>query len=85
VAAVKGPEIATRMVEELRADVRVLLSAGGQNFWDKSREYDPRAWERMREHLAGSCSANGDDGSKSLIVHGKQGGRESFRFGRPSP
>mmetsp|Transcript_7246 Transcript_7246/g.15701 ORF Transcript_7246/g.15701 Transcript_7246/m.15701 type:complete len:251 (-) Transcript_7246:440-1192(-) len=45
VAAVKSPEIALRLREDLNADVRVLLTAGGANFWEKAAEYNGgRCW-----------------------------------------
>jgi hypothetical protein len=49
VAAIKGPEIAVRLVEELEVDVRVLLSHGGSNFWQKSQEYDPPYWNQLQK------------------------------------
>lgn len=55
VAAVKAPEIAVRMVEELMTEdgpvvvrVRVLLTTAGKHFWDKAAEYDSVSWERMQ-------------------------------------
>ena len=51
VAAVKAPEIACRLVDECGAHVKVLLSEGGRNFWEKAFEYDPVYWNRLQELL----------------------------------
>lgn len=57
VAAIKAPEIAVRLVEELskatippqnlQVQIRILLTRGGKEFWDKAAEYDPTSWERL--------------------------------------
>ena len=52
VAAVKAPEIAVRLVTELQAHVQVLLSAGGQNFWEKAIEYDRVNWEKLQSLIS---------------------------------
>jgi hypothetical protein len=67
VAAVKAPEIAVRLVKDCKADVKVLLSAGGQNFWNKAQQYDPVSWKRLQEEL----NQVNDDGSCSIEIHGK--------------
>jgi len=51
VAAVKAPEIACRLVDECGAHVKILLSEGGRNFWEKAFEYDPVYWNRLQELL----------------------------------
>ena len=38
VAAVKGPEIALRLARDSGMDVKVILTRGGQNFWEKAKE-----------------------------------------------
>jgi hypothetical protein len=48
VAAVKAPEIAVRLVTECNAHVKVMLSSGGKNFWDKAVEYDNVHWEKLQ-------------------------------------
>jgi hypothetical protein len=58
VAAVKAPEIACRFIEEFDGDdycceVKVLLSAGGLNFWEKSAEYDNKSWKKLQEQYLG--------------------------------
>lgn len=46
VAAIKGPELALKLSKELGdAHVAILLSAGGENFWYKAKEYDPQTWQ----------------------------------------
>lgn len=52
VAAVKGPELAVRLKRELDVDVRVLLTGGGFNFWNKAREYDPLYWGELEKHIS---------------------------------
>lgn len=44
VAAIKGPELALRLSKELDAHILILLTNGGQNFWDKAQSYNPEAW-----------------------------------------
>ena len=44
VAAIKGPELAIRLSKELDAHILILLTNGGQNFWDKAQSYNPEAW-----------------------------------------
>lgn len=59
VAAVKGPELALRLSRDLKLDVRVLLTQGGQNFWLKSSNYNPQHWEELQRCLAmGQQSSN---------------------------
>ncbi|GAX19908.1 phosphopantothenoylcysteine decarboxylase [Fistulifera solaris] len=54
VAAVKAPEIAIRLVRELNAHVRVLLSAGGSNFWKKAEEYHKEYWDLCQDFINGA-------------------------------
>ena len=51
VAAIKCPEIAVRLVRELNANVKVLLSQGGKNFWDKSKGYNQKYWNLLLEEV----------------------------------
>jgi hypothetical protein len=56
VAAIKGPEIAVRLVKELNVDVCVLLTHGGYNFWTKANEYNPAFWTELKSlaHTSGT-------------------------------
>ena len=63
VAAVKGPEIAARLVNELDLDVRILLTRGGENFWSKAKDYDPHSWDALQALLKSSGETN-DNGSR---------------------
>lgn len=54
VAAVKGPEIAVRLVTECNCDVRILLTRGGENFWNKAEAYDTHYWDYHLEILKGA-------------------------------
>lgn len=68
VAAVKAPEVAVRLVKECNnATVKVLLSAGGLNFWNKAANYDPKSWKQLQELLAKPRDENGD---RSIEIHG---------------
>ena len=59
VAAVKAPEIAVRLVNEFHAQVRVLLSAGGSNFWEKAKEYDEEHWDLFQQIMNASQTTDG--------------------------
>lgn len=62
VAAVKGPRLALRLANEVRADVKVVLSRTvEQNFWKEGKavaSYDDESW---REFLA-ATSAISEEG-----------------------
>ncbi|VEU37635.1 unnamed protein product [Pseudo-nitzschia multistriata] len=66
VAAVKGPEIAVRLVRELDSDVRILLTRGGENFWSKARDYNLQYWDTLQGLLrsSGSEGENNDGNGK---------------------
>jgi Flavoprotein len=53
VAAVKAPEIAVRLVQETDSHVKILLTKGGKNFWDKAKEYSLFWWEAYEKLAAG--------------------------------
>ena len=48
VAAVKAPEIALKLVQDLHANVCVLLTRGGLNFWEKAKDYNREIWDEMQ-------------------------------------
>ena len=53
VAAIKGPEIAIRLKLELGLNVRILLTKGGEYFWNKSKDYNSYYWNLLHtKHLA---------------------------------
>lgn len=56
VAAVKSPELAVRLTRDLNADVRVLLTAGGSNFWTKAQAYDQIHWNELQKLLRQDAS-----------------------------
>jgi hypothetical protein len=58
VAAVKAPEIAVRLVHECKAHVRVLLSAGGSNFWEKAKDYDKEYWDLCQHFINGGQTSD---------------------------
>mmetsp|Transcript_48542 Transcript_48542/g.146422 ORF Transcript_48542/g.146422 Transcript_48542/m.146422 type:complete len:254 (-) Transcript_48542:861-1622(-) len=74
VAAVKGPEIAVRLARDLEADVTIILSRGGMNFWTKAEEYDPVGWNKYMElvdqssSLQEECLNDGKDQIREQLV-----------------
>ncbi|KAG7362102.1 phosphopantothenoylcysteine decarboxylase [Nitzschia inconspicua] len=51
VAAIKGPELAVRIAEEHNAAVKILLTRGGQHFWDKAEVYNPLYWKKLQDMM----------------------------------
>ncbi|KAL3943572.1 MAG: hypothetical protein SGBAC_002353 [Bacillariaceae sp.] len=51
VAAIKCPELAVRLVRECGANVKVLLSQGGNNFWSRSQSYNQEYWDFLLEEV----------------------------------
>ena len=45
VASIKGPELALSLARELDAQVVVLLTLAGMNFWSKAKDYNALIWE----------------------------------------
>lgn len=66
VAAVKGPEIAVRLVNEMDFDVRILLTRGGENFWSKAKDYNLQYWNILQELLVSNREKNTDDSRISV-------------------
>ena len=72
VAAIKGPELAVRLATELNANVRILLTNGGANFWTKSKAYNEKMWNKMTDlcqkegHPARKSDDDRDGGSISI-------------------
>jgi phosphopantothenoylcysteine synthetase/decarboxylase len=50
VAAVKGPELCLRLLDQ-GYDVKVLLTQGGANFWNKAKDYDGTSWQELQEKI----------------------------------
>ena len=48
VAAVKGPELALRLLNELDADVTVVLTRTGETFWNLSKDYNDCVWRELQ-------------------------------------
>ena len=48
VAAIKGPELCLRLMEQ-GFEVKVVLTSGGSNFWHKANEYNGEAWLKLQE------------------------------------
>lgn len=51
VAAVKAPEIALKLVKHLDAEVKIILTKGGDNFWNKAKDYDPLNWKLLQDEI----------------------------------
>ena len=68
VAAVKGPQLAVRLASACGADVRVLLTRGGESFWSKAGEYDAGSWEAFRSMNRSGGSGGGKE--LAVTVHG---------------
>ena len=66
VAAVKGPEIAVRLVNEMDFDVRILLTRGGENFWSKAKDYNLQYWNILQELLVSNREKNTNDSRISV-------------------
>ena len=49
VAAIKGPELALSLAKELNAQVIVLLTRAGMNFWIKAKEYNRLIWQEYQD------------------------------------
>jgi len=75
VAAVKAPELALRLSRDLKMDVRIVLTRGGKNFWNKSGDYNPEYWTEVQEWLKRSSrndkekkhETNGDRQASSVV------------------
>jgi phosphopantothenoylcysteine synthetase/decarboxylase len=77
VAAVKGPELALRLARDSRMDVRILLTRGGQNFWDKAVDYNKNIWDDLERIIQSSKTiieqGNEDDARNegTIRIHGR--------------
>lgn len=50
VAAVKAPELAIKILQEIPdAALELILSVGGKHFWDRAASYDPTSWQRLSD------------------------------------
>lgn len=48
VAAVKGPELALRLYNELDADVIIVLTRTGEHFWYQSEKYNESIYRELQ-------------------------------------
>lgn len=64
VAAVKGPKLALRLADELKADVKVVLTRTvEQYFWKEGRAvatYDGESWRKLLSVTSPAISDDGD-------------------------
>lgn len=75
VAAVKGPELALLLSQELDAHIVILLTHGGANFFDKAKDYNPKVWKeyedlQSRKRLSMDGIANNGNESSSPSLPG---------------
>jgi hypothetical protein len=68
VAAVKGPELALALSSELNAHIVVLLTQGGEHFWNKAEHYNPNAWKDFHDFID---FRRNDDGSWNVDLMDK--------------
>jgi len=68
VAAIKGPELALQLSKELDAHVAILLTHGGENFWLKAKDYNPKIWVQYCEFVANGKSGIKNAGDDSHTV-----------------
>ena len=70
VAAVKGPELVLCMVRTLGADVKVLMTKGGEHFWNKSKDYNPSIWNEFQtEYQKENHSQNNTNNTPTIQLH----------------
>jgi hypothetical protein len=72
VAAIKGPELAVRMVEEIGVDVKIILTRGGENFWIKAQAYHPQSWDKLQKLLLLSPPKGEPNHDPHISIHCKQ-------------
>jgi hypothetical protein len=53
VAAIKAPEIICKLIDAFKSNIsiKVVLTKGGKNFWDKASIYDPKHWDQLQSYL----------------------------------
>jgi 3-polyprenyl-4-hydroxybenzoate decarboxylase len=72
VAAIKGPELALALSTQLNGHVVVLLTQGGEHFWNKAENYNPKAWNQLYNfkgfEVYGGSSISSNDTESSLNV-----------------
>jgi phosphopantothenoylcysteine synthetase/decarboxylase len=69
VAAIKGPELAVRLAAN--ANVRILLTQGGANFWSKAKDYNATAWNQMTELCQQSNNGNPNTARGGISIYCK--------------
>jgi phosphopantothenoylcysteine synthetase/decarboxylase len=74
VAAIKGPEIVIRLIEEFNkvnidVSIRVVLTRGGEHFWNKSKEYNEMYWNSLQQQIRmTSTNVKNDDGETTVCI-----------------
>jgi hypothetical protein len=73
VAAIKGPELALSLAQELNAEVIVLLTRAGMNFWNKAEEYNGLIWKDYQDFQSKEEEIwkNGDEGVEDGPCRGR--------------
>jgi phosphopantothenoylcysteine decarboxylase len=69
VAAVKVPEIAVRLVEEVgNLQVTIVLTRGGLTFWNQAQAYNLHYWNRLQCYLGRAPSEDGTTDRNEISV-----------------
>ncbi len=71
VAAVKGPELCLHLLRQ-GFDVKVLLTHGGSNFWNKAQYYDPTSWQELQEKVKAGQAVIHCKRSKNEVLYAVQ-------------
>lgn len=71
VAAVKGPELALALSSQMNGHVVVLLTQGGEHFWNKAENYNPKAWKELNDYkgfeIYGELSSSSSNDTESSL------------------
>ena len=61
VASIKGPELALSLAQSLHANVIVVLTQGGTNFWYKAKDYNELKWMEYCDFVGCSLTKDSSD------------------------
>ena len=66
VAAVKVPELICRLLDKFgpKIAIKLVLTQGGKNFWEKASTYDAVHWNKMQHLLERECDIRQQDEAK---------------------
>ena len=63
VAAVKVPELICRLMDKFgpKVSIKVVLTQGGKNFWEKASTYDVTHWNKVKHRLENAIEPQNRD------------------------